>query len=127
MAHLSPIAPAVTCALLATNSGAAADATTNDVHCYIVYMQMGSSKEPGVQSAGIMGTLYFMGKLDGRNPDLDLENAILTEIPKLRGGVFNDEAARCQSELQARGQAETAMGKDMQQRAAKMQQEQNSH
>src|SRR5215469_3764093 len=126
MAHLSRIAPAAAFALLAANSGAAADATTNDVHCYIVFKQLGSSKEPGVQNAGIMGALYFMGKLDGRTPDFDLETAILTEIPKLRGGVFNDELARCERELQARGEAEAAMGKDMQQRAAKTQQEQNS-
>src|ERR1700722_15918296 len=102
--------------LLLTNVSAIADPVTDDLRCAMVYMQMGTSKEPAIQAAGSLGMLYFLGKLDGRTPDLDVENRVIAELPNLKGDYFRAEAVRCGSELQKRGREVTAMGKDMMQR-----------
>lgn len=106
--------------LLMTSASALADDATNDLHCLMVYMQVSGSSDAKLQTAGTIGTIYFLGKLDGRIPGLDLEGRIITEAPKLPLAAFQAEAARCGTELKTRGQAETAMGKDLQQRGVKM-------
>jgi hypothetical protein len=100
-----------------------ADANLDDVHCLMVYMQMGAVPDPRMQTGGLIGTLYFMGKLDGRAPDLDVESLILAELPKMKDESFRIEAQRCAKELQARGDKETAMGQDLTARSAKIDQQ----
>lgn len=124
---------AAACALVITTASTMADdaalddATVRDVHCFIVYMQMGANvQEPNLRMAMVMGSTYFMGKIDGRMPKLDLENAVLAESPKLAGDTYRTEVERCGQELQARGEAERAMGNDLQQKATQMQHEENS-
>ena len=108
-------------------ASAVADATTDDLHCYIVSTELIASKDSLRQTAGLMGAFYFSGKLDGRTPELDLENRVMAELPKLTGDTLRAEQMRCGAELKTRGQAAAAMGKDMQQRGAKMLEEDNSH
>ena len=107
-------------ALLGTSVSAMADANLDDVRCLMVYMQMGATDDPRMQTGGLIGTLYFMGKLDGRAPDLDVESLILAELPKMKEESFRIEAQRCAKELQARGDKETAMGQDLTARSAKI-------
>jgi hypothetical protein len=90
------------------------------VHCFIVAIKMADSNQPALQTSGLMGQFYWMGKLDGRSPGTDMETAVMAELPKMLGDLFQREYARCDQELRARGKAEVEMGRDMQRRAAEM-------
>jgi hypothetical protein len=127
MLHSFRVALGAACALMATTAGAMADATTDDARCLVVYMRIGASDVPQTQLAGMLGTLYYMGKLDGRTPGLDIENTVLAELPKMTADVFRTEAGRCGKEMQARGAAESAMGQDLERRAQKMEQDKTPH
>jgi hypothetical protein len=94
-------------------------ATTNDLRCAIVYMQMISSQDTKINTAGYIGLMYWMGRLDGRAPNLDLENRIMAELPEMTPDVIRAEAQRCGAEMQVRGKALTEIGNDLVQRGEK--------
>ena len=62
-------------------NNAHADPNTDDVHCYIIYNQMTMSGDKTMMTAGLMGQIYWIGRLDGRTPNFDLENAIEARRP----------------------------------------------
>jgi len=104
-----------------------ADPVTDDVRCYIVALQMISSQNSNTQMAAFMAHGYWLGRLDGRAPDMDIEAQVIAEIPNMtKPEFFQAEAARCGQVMIARGQAETKMGEDMKKRGLKAMQEENA-
>lgn len=99
-------------------SPAQADPNTDDVHCFLVAIKMADSDQPAQKTLGLMGQFYWMGKLDGRMPGLDMETAVMAELPKMLGKLFERESARCGKELGERSKAEIDMGQDLHKRAA---------
>jgi hypothetical protein len=87
--------------------------TTADVRCVIVGTRL--LQQPGAteQSAGAMLTMYYIGRLDGRVPKLDLEEALIKEASIMTGSDYAAEAKRCGASLTAKGQEITRIGKDM--------------
>jgi hypothetical protein len=47
-----------------------------------------------------------------------METAVMAELPKMLGELFEREYARCDKELRTRGKAELEMGQDLHKRAA---------
>jgi hypothetical protein len=117
---------AVPVILISLATGAYADPNTDDVHCYIVYNSMSASSDKAMATAGFMGQIYWVGRLDGRAPDFDLEKAIIAELPVMTGDFFRAEAKRCGDAMIQRGQGLTAMGTDLQKRGAEMMKEEKS-
>ena len=114
-------------ALLFGTSFTQADPLTDDLHCYISTLSLVSSSDPKVQVAGMMAHSYWLGRLDGRAPDLDLESRVIAEMPFLQNSErLRAEMIRCGGEMAARGKAEKDMGDDMQKRGAEMQKLQDS-
>ena len=108
-------------ALAAMMGGTArADAVTDDVHCLLIFMQMSNVQAQAAQTGGLIGSFYYMGKLDGRAAGLDLESLIMAEIPKMTEAGFQADAKRCGEEMTRRGNAASDMGKDLQIRGAQM-------
>lgn len=108
-------------AAMATASGAArADETSDDVRCLIIFMQMSNAQAQAAQTGGLIGSFYYMGKLDARSRDLDLEKLILTEVANMSENSFKADAARCGNDMTRRGQAAADLGKALQQHAAQM-------
>lgn len=104
-----------------TMLGAArADENSDDVRCLIIFMQMSNAQAPAAQTGGLIGSFYYMGKLDARSRDLDLEKLILTEVSNMSENSFKQDAARCGSDMTKRGQAAADLGKALQQHAAQM-------
>jgi hypothetical protein len=109
-------------------SPAMADPTTDDIHCYIVSLQMITAADPTQKIAGTMAHSYWLGKIDGRAPQLDLEASVLAALPAMANqDLFWAEAVRCGQEMIKRGQAETEIGKDIQRRAADQLHDQQVH
>jgi len=102
-------------------SGAArADETGDDVRCLIIFMQMSNAQAQAAQTGGLIGSFYYMGKLDARSRDLNLEKMILTEVANMSENSFKQDAARCGNDMTKRGQAAADLGKALQQHAAQM-------
>jgi len=100
--------------------------TASDVRCLIVYMQISSSTDPKLQTAGLIGTMYWLGRLDGRAPDMDLESQIISELKTMVGERFRAEARRCGEILVVKGKATVDMGHDMIKKGQEMKQLENS-
>jgi hypothetical protein len=106
---------------LAMMGGAArADETTDDIHCLVIFMQMSNAPEQGARTGGLIGSFYYMGKLDGHSRSLDLENRIVAEVAKMNAASFQADAARCGRDMTKRGQDAADLGKALQQHAQQM-------
>jgi hypothetical protein len=85
------------------------DPTINDVHCLVVYLKVESSQQTAVQQTGMLGSFYFLGKLDGRADKRDLTKLLLTETPRMTGALLKSEVARCGVEMDKRADAAGTM------------------
>jgi predicted small secreted protein len=95
-------------------------ATTDDVRCLVVSLAIAGVGGKDVQAAGMMATLYYLGRLDGRAPGLDLENRVIDEVVAMRPADVKTTAARCGETMKGRGEALAAVGQHIQARAAKI-------
>lgn len=87
-----------------------------DVRCVVVGMKMAELADAKAKSSGTLLALYYIGRLDGRAPGLDLEAQILSQMKSLSPAEYKSEAQRCGAELQAEGQKITAIGEDLNKR-----------
>ncbi len=115
---LSVLAGALT---LSSAQAPAQDAETiADVRCLIVGMKFAGMAEPTQHSAGMMLSMYYIGRLDGRVPKLDIEELMIKEISTMTTSDYGSEAKRCGAGLTDKGQEITRIGKDMVERGQKM-------
>jgi hypothetical protein len=94
--------------------------TIEDVRCVIVGMKLVGSGNSTQQSAGMMDALYYIGRLDGREPKLDIEVLLAKEFVKMTPTDFSHEATRCGGHLTEKGKEITKMGEDMTELGRKM-------
>jgi hypothetical protein len=110
----------VTCAALALALMAAAPAraeapeTTTDLKCLVFSMSMGANADPSKAAIGAMAMLYFLGRLDGREPALNLETRLVQPDMQLKPADFAQLGVTCGGMLQNRGAELTAMGERIQ-------------
>jgi hypothetical protein len=107
-------AAALAVALLATGARAE-DATSSDLRCVIALAAAAQSADDQVKPAMIAGVIYFLGKLDGRTPQLDLGARADAERKTMSVKDFNDEIARCGAALVARTKAVAEIGQKLRQ------------
>ncbi|MGO9133575.1 MAG: hypothetical protein ACLP8A_05935 [Methylovirgula sp.] len=88
-------------------------ATTADLRCLVVGLRFAGSPTENLKQAGLIETLYYLGRLDSRIPNLDLEGQVGTLLTKMNEQDFKTEAQRCGLLLSQRGQALQTMGKDL--------------
>src|SRR5690348_7528152 len=106
--------------LLSTEARAQDAETIADVRCVIVGVLLVQKADPTQRSAGSMLSMYYIGRLDGRVPKLDLEELIIKEGSTMTNSDFSAEAKRCGATLSARGQEITQIGKDIVERGRKV-------
>ncbi|MGZ3376866.1 MAG: hypothetical protein ACXU8S_09730 [Phenylobacterium sp.] len=94
----------------ASSARATDDPGASDVHCLAVASLLASNADPKIQSAGVMASLYFLGKLDGRTPTLDLETRLKDELTHYNPQDLQADAVRCGAELAVRGKAVSDIG-----------------
>jgi hypothetical protein len=99
--------------------------TIADVHCIIVGLRFSGMEDPNQRTAGSMLSIYYIGRLDGRVRELDLEELIVKEAGTMTNrDLFAAEAKRCGATLAARGKEITQLGKDIVERGSKTSAEQ---
>ena len=85
----------------------------DDIQCVVVGMRIAGARNASQQSAGTMLALYYIGRLDGRDPKLDLESALAKEVVKMTPAELREAATRCGARLTEKGQELTKIGQDM--------------
>ena len=120
------LAAALVAASISICNSATADPITDDLRCYIVTSQMLASENSADKLVAMMAHGYWLGRIDGRAPDLDLEERLIGELPNMtKSEFFRAEAVRCGQEMIARGKAVSAIGESMKKRGLKAMQEEN--
>jgi len=89
---------------------AADDVAAADVRCLAVATVLSSNADPNVKNAGLMAALYYLGRVDGRQPTLDLEARLKQAYEQMSLQDVQAEARRCGAELGVRGKAVSEIG-----------------
>ena len=71
------------------------------------------------RTAGTMLMLYYLGRLEGRNPKFDFEDRLVTNIETMKPSEYESETKRCGTALSEKGQQITKIGKDLSERTPK--------
>jgi hypothetical protein len=84
-----------------------------DAQCMVVGARLSESPNPRLRFSGEMLLSYFLGRIDGRSPHVDLEGLIEREAKKMTATDLRNAVRRCGTEFSARGAQITRIGKDL--------------
>ncbi|MBU1377934.1 MAG: hypothetical protein KKE02_04635 [Alphaproteobacteria bacterium] len=83
------------------------EANRADVRCVIGMSVM--SRNEQYKSWGALGVFFFSGRVEGREPGIDLERAIKREVSQMRLADYQPEIQRCSALLGEKSRAFEAM------------------
>ena len=86
------------------------EGTAFDLRCFLVLGQMAESGPADTRTQALTAAIYFLGRIDGRDPEFDLEARSESEGAALRGPDAEQLVQRCGAEMQRRGAEVTAIG-----------------
>lgn len=92
-----------------------ARATVADVQCLVVGARLASSSDWRERQRGSIMAIYFLGRIDGRSPHVDLQMLLKREAKKMTVAELKRAARRCNVELSARGAEIAQIGKTLEQ------------
>ena len=84
-----------------------------DIRCVAVGIRWAALPDSHQKSAGLLMALHFIGRLDGRDPNIDLEARLAEQLAKMTAADFTTEAARCGNTLSTKGAQITHLGQDL--------------
>jgi hypothetical protein len=87
--------------------------TIADVRCIVVGAKLAGLPDSSHRTVGTMLILYYIGRIDGRQPKLDIRHLIAQEVGKLDSQLLVHESERCQNALAAKGRQIELIGKSM--------------
>jgi len=94
--------------------------TLADVRCVIVGFRLADLNNPTYRVSGTMLSLYYLGRLDGRTPHLNLEKLVVAQLKTMTPAGFRTAAKRCGAALTVKGQEITKVGQDLVKQGRKM-------
>ncbi|HZC16614.1 MAG TPA: hypothetical protein VE309_07625 [Caulobacteraceae bacterium] len=108
------IAIAVSLALAGAVPAFAQSDDATDLRCFVVASVLMNSSDRNQRAAGVIGSLYFMGRLDGRSPGLDWNRRLTAEMAAMSGSDLSAASAACGAIMTAQGYRMGAMSKRVQ-------------
>jgi hypothetical protein len=90
--------------------------TVADARCVVIGLKIAGMVDASRQSAGTMLALYYIGRLEGRVPELEIEDLIVNEVQKMMPSEFDAETKRCGLGLSKKGLEITKIGNDVAER-----------
>jgi hypothetical protein len=91
-------------------------AIANDLRCVAVISAIIGQMPEGTQRLeATTGVMYFVGRLDGAAPNLDLQAALAKELTTIKTDTVQAEVERCSKVLIAKGTKLQEIGKAMSQ------------
>ncbi len=101
-------------ALLLSVQAHAQDASTlADIRCVAVGMHFAETPDSHEKSTGTLLVLYYMGRLDGRAPNLDIGTLLAQQIDSMKASDYSAEATRCAQALAQRGAHTNQLGEEL--------------
>ena len=91
-----------------TQDRGAETANHSDVRCFLAMSVLAQNAE--YKQAGAVGTFYFAGRIEGRNPDFDLKAAVRSEAGRIGAQEYIGEIRRCGDLVKAEGESMSKMG-----------------
>lgn len=89
--------------------------TRQDVVCIAVFaIAAGKATDPKDQAFAGMGVLYFMGRIEGRDPSYDFEANLAPAIRNMQPSDVEAGQQGCVDKLAARGKSLMTIGDDLQ-------------
>jgi hypothetical protein len=89
-----------------------------DMRCVVVAAQVAAmSDEPAMKTAMMSTAMYYLGKLKGREPGLDLKTLAEAEFTRMTPDTAKTEAGRCSAEMAAFNQEVTAISQALKAKA----------
>jgi hypothetical protein len=85
---------------------------TADIRCFVAAINLLQTTPDSTAQRAALSSDY-LGRLDGRNPTLDLEDLIVEESQKMSRSDMRSELQRCGKTLSARGAVVTAVGRKL--------------
>ena len=110
MASFARLLSVMTVMLMAYSANAAESDDVADVQCMVVAFKLMSSGKPDLRSAGLLSAVYYIGRLDARSPNADIETLVVRQAATMTDAEFSAEAKRCGSALSQKGQEITRIG-----------------
>jgi hypothetical protein len=90
-----------------------------DIRCVAVGIRFAELPDSHEKSTGTLLVLYYIGRLDGRSPSLDIEKLLTEQITKMTDADYASEATRCGKWLAIKGEQITHIGEGMKQHFSK--------
>ncbi len=89
---------------------AADQGTMSDIRCIAVAMKMSAREGSAQQASATMITLYYLGRLDGRRPELNVEGLIAKVAANMSAAELRSDAPRCGRVLVEKGREIQSIG-----------------
>jgi hypothetical protein len=90
--------------------------TREDIHCLLAASSLTESSDPKMRQAGGAGALYYLGRLDGRTPDLDIEATVAAEAEAFQKADKGPLLKKCGETIKRRGDYLVEAGKALEKR-----------
>jgi hypothetical protein len=90
-----------------------------DVRCLLLTLGGAGSHDPNVQQGSMLGMLYYLGRINGREPDLDLQAALVAAMKSFRAEDAERESRRCSEAMLESGAELKRLADHLQAQAAK--------
>lgn len=87
--------------------------TVADLRCVAVGIRSAELPDSRQKSTGLLMALYYIGRLDGRDPKIDLEPLLAAQLARMTATDFTAEAARCGASLTTKGAQISRIGQDL--------------
>jgi hypothetical protein len=85
----------------------AEDLTVQDIRCVVAFGALVSN--PQYREAAATGIFYFLGRVEGREPGLDIAEALKQTRRGMGQGDIANEGQRCGAQLKARNESLKAL------------------
>ena len=109
---MSRFAFALTAALVpAAALGASVDEdNAKDMRCLILTSEMAESEDKDLETAGLIASQYYLGRIDGRSPGADLEKLLVQEAGRIADEERPQLTMACAKHMEERGKHLEAVG-----------------
>jgi hypothetical protein len=104
---------AFTVMLAAPSFAADAPELKADLRCLVVMVNLSAAPENAKKMEALIGGFYFMGRLDARDPRLDIEKRVIAEVQAMTPAEVVEENVRCEKEFHARVDALATMSENI--------------
>ena len=100
---------ALSLALLAAWPARAQEADRQDLRCLLIAIEMSGSVDEQIRASATTVGAYFLGRLDGRNANMDVQARAAEEMARMKPEDLDPEVVRCSNLMGARSKTITEL------------------